>query len=264
MNPTDQQTRPVYRPASVTDPAIWGPPVAVSTVTVVVARWWHDTGAAHSLGDAAGAGGVAGLAFGAGLTLVFSKPVRKKAGGRLRRLVEMCVGVAAGAAGVGIVGYADAPQPAVFTWIAGSVIGITVNGFRQRAERHRWENNAAQERREERNDATRIRLAEIRKEEVIGQARELGGAWAAQQIANNHRPVIQQIINTGPAGMPLAPPPHLAEIFGNGDRLLADVTPAAAILGAAGTDDRDEPDDDAAWLPDWINQGSTPQGQASA
>ncbi|OLE22515.1 MAG: hypothetical protein AUG49_18990 [Catenulispora sp. 13_1_20CM_3_70_7] len=234
----------------------------------VVARWWHDTGAAHSIGDAVGAGGVAFVAAAAGAgvstALAKAKAMPEKVARRLRRVVEMCIGVGAGAVGVGIIGYVDAPQPALITWGAGCVLGIIVNGHQQRTERRRWENALIQDRRETRDAHTRIRLAEIRKDEIIGQARELGDAWTARQMAQNGRPVFQQIINTGGGGVPFAPPQHLAEILNGGDRILAAVEPAADILSTDGVDDEPEPSDDARWLPDWISQSTTTQDQASA
>jgi len=221
---------------------------------VIGARVWHDAGgAAHSIGDSAVAVVISGAAFGIGYLYAKTEKARPL-------LVDIAAGVGAAAGTASVVGYADSLGPAFFTWLAASTCGLIINGRRQRKERHRWENMLAQDRREQRDAETRIRLREIARREREAIAREMGPALAAQQVAQANRPIVQLITPAG--GVPFPMTPNLAELLSSGDRVVGAVDSRAEVLDAEEVEEHQERDE-AGGLPSWISRGTATQDQAS-
>jgi hypothetical protein len=146
-------------------------PAAAPSVILALGRWWHEQGAAHSIGDAALMTTLAAGALAAGITTrgTASLPV-------------YALGTAGGLAAAAIAGYASGLALPLITWaVATTLTAIAALRARRTDTREAIEHARAMERERLRADT------EIQREAIRAQSRievaAITGAWQARATA---------------------------------------------------------------------------------
>lgn len=154
-------------------------PVAISTAATALGYVWHyDYGAAHSIGDAAVTGLFAIASMWAGYRLSGT------AAKYIPSVTAAAYGLGAGLGGIAVIAYANAPVAGLVAWLVGTVVAYALasTGWTRRAEKR-------EQRRHERDMALiheqgKTQRTQIKADAQVQVAKELSGAWAAEQAAS--------------------------------------------------------------------------------
>jgi hypothetical protein len=151
-------------------------PFALNTAAAVLAHQWHYQGGAHSIGDAALTCTAAAAALWSGYRL---------SAGRLVPSIALAATYGTGGAliGVAVINYTTAIAAALLAWLAGNIVSyvLLATGWTKRADRREertHEKEMLQIRESGKTERTRIKA-----DAQVAVARELAGAWAAEQAA---------------------------------------------------------------------------------
>jgi hypothetical protein len=143
-------------------------PAAAPSVILMLGRWWHAEGAAHSLGDAA-----LMTVLAAGATVV---GIAAREGGSLP---AYCVGAAGGLAAAAIAGYASGMALPLITWALATALTAIAAARSRRTDARAGTEHARVMERERLRAETEIQREAIRAQSRIEVA-QLTGAWQAR------------------------------------------------------------------------------------
>ena len=147
-------------------------PAAAPTLILALGRWWHQQGAAHSIGDAILMTALAGAAALCGAVTV-------KGGGELP---AYCLGAAGGLTAAAVAGYASGLALPLIVWAVSTAV-TAVAGIRARRADARAEREHARHIERDRLHAdTQIQREAIRAQSCIEVA-AITGAWQARAAA---------------------------------------------------------------------------------
>jgi len=147
-------------------------PAAAPTVILALGRWWHQQGAAHSIGDAILMATLAGAAAVCGATVA-------KGGGELP---AYCLGTAGGLAAAAIAGYASGMALPLIVWVVSTAVTAIAAVRARRAEARAEREHTRQVERDRIRADTAIQREAIRAQSRIEVA-AITGAWQARAAA---------------------------------------------------------------------------------
>jgi hypothetical protein len=147
-------------------------PAAAPTVILALGRWWHEQGAAHSIGDAILMTALAGAAAVCGATVA-------KGGGELP---AYCLGTAGGLAAAAIAGYASGMALPLIVWAVSTAVTAIAAVRARRAEARAEREHTRQVERDRIHADTAIQREAIRAQSRIEVA-AITGAWQARAAA---------------------------------------------------------------------------------
>lgn len=264
QHPYQQQYQQQYEPAPAPAPTpVPGPsaftravPVIVSTAACTLGYVLHHQGGAHSIGDAAVTGAISAACLWAGHTL--SGPAAKyiPASG-----IAAAYGLGGGLAGVAVIGYASAPVFGLIAWLAGTVVAyaLAASGWSRRTEKREVRAHERDLALIQENAATQ--RTQIETDGKVAVAKELGAAWAAEQVASvAERRRMQEFNERYPSSVPMfgaVPAPAVVLGMSTTPREL-DVADELEKLtgGAAGVYDQQL---DGLELPHWLTDPDSQQ-----
>ena len=151
-------------------------PFVLNTAAALIAHQWHYQGGAHSIGDALFTCAASAVALWSGHRLASGRRVPSIA-------LAATYGMGGALIGVAVINYTTAIAAAVLAWLAGNVVSYALasSGWTKRADRR-------EERAHEKDmlltrENGKTERARLKYEAQVAVARELAGAWAAEQSA---------------------------------------------------------------------------------
>ena len=211
-------------------------PLVVNSAFAALAHQWHYQGGAHSIGDALYTCGAAAVALWAGRCLATSKYVIPPVA------LAVTYGVGGGLIGVAVINYSTAIAAALLAWLSGTVVSYTLawTGWARRSDQR--DERAHELEMTRTKESAKTERTRIKADAQVAVARELSGAWAAEQAARTE-------FNTRyPSSVPLIEHLHIRPEV----RAAWDAEAELRMLTAAPRRERPVDASDGIELPHWL------------